>query len=130
MTLIWGFIFSAFLAGFPMFYCPVQLDANWSVMSQCERPEVNFLNSSSFFCIYFISTLFPLIIPFRYLSGPLWVYLAMGLRLVFGHFNSISSCSVSLQYKSIELQSFRRFRFPYCPIWWLLCLWLQTRFQN
>lgn len=39
LTLIWGFIFSAFLAGFPMFYCPVQLDANWSVMSQCERPE-------------------------------------------------------------------------------------------
>jgi phosphatidate cytidylyltransferase len=40
LTLIWGFIFSAFLAGFPMFYCPVQLDAkSWSVLSQCETPE-------------------------------------------------------------------------------------------
>ena len=43
LTLIWGFIFSAFLAGFPMFYCPVQLDAkSWSVLSQCETPEVSF----------------------------------------------------------------------------------------
>ena len=40
MTLIWGFIFAAFLARYPVLTCPVQLDANWHVMSTCEPNEI------------------------------------------------------------------------------------------
>ena len=38
-TLIWGFIFAAFLAQFPLLICPVRLDVNWHVMSTCDAPE-------------------------------------------------------------------------------------------
>ena len=37
--LIWGFIFAAFLAQFPLLICPVRLDVNWHVMSTCDAPE-------------------------------------------------------------------------------------------
>ena len=39
LTLIWGFIFAAFLAQFPLLICPVRLDVNWHVMSTCDAPE-------------------------------------------------------------------------------------------
>ena len=40
MTLIWGYIFSAFLAQFPILTCPVRIDAHWHVISTCELAEV------------------------------------------------------------------------------------------
>lgn len=40
MTLIWGFIFAAFLAQFAILICPVRIDKHWHVLSTCVPNEI------------------------------------------------------------------------------------------
>ena len=40
LTLVWGSIFASFLSRFSLLICPVQLDVNWHVISNCTPPAI------------------------------------------------------------------------------------------
>jgi len=45
LTLVWGFIFAFFLGQFSVLTCPVRIDQNWHVLSECD-PRDHFIPST------------------------------------------------------------------------------------